>query len=642
MASGLLGWLGLLTLFTLLTPAIASAHATLTRSDPAINGGYAEPPAAITLWFSEEVEARYSRVEVFDAAGAPAPAGALASLPGERDPALRLPIEGRLANGAYTVVWSSVSKPDGHPIGGTFGFTVGGANLPSAAEQAALAGRVGRARAVSPVVEGVARWLGLLGQATLAGALVFVPFALAPALGVGTPLPARRPRRLLVGSLAAAGVAQLAAAVFQALNVTDAGFPGAIGRPLITLLADTRFGALWLGRTAAIAALALLVGALTRGAWVVPPRGRGRALWGAAIAMAALLLLITSFGSHAAGLGGASVLPVLNDWLHLAGASVWVGGLAAFVVVTPGVTPVAGVARRFSALALGAIALLVVTGLLAARWQVAAWEGLTGTRYGSWLLLKLAIVAAALGLSAWHLLVARPRLEAGGEARNLWRGLRAETALVVLALAASAALTVAVPARDVLDRGATEFGATRLTPEAVITFRAAPGRIGVNEFSIVIAPVDLTTFGAAQRVYLRFEPRAPDASVGGGQLVLLQQAGPRDPNTFRGVGSYLALKGDWTVTAIVQRAGVPDIEAPFAFTADASGLRPIGIVVPDAGVAGRAVLLGAIWLVIGSTLAGMGWWLRRVRAGLAYGLFALAVFALAIGSVAIAVGSRAG
>ena len=107
-----------LLMLAVLTPATASAHAALLRSDPEIGGTYAEAPDAITLWFSERVEARYSRVELLDSSGKALKTGALADVPDSPDPALRLPLPDKLADGSYTVVWSSLSQVDGHVVNG--------------------------------------------------------------------------------------------------------------------------------------------------------------------------------------------------------------------------------------------------------------------------------------------------------------------------------------------------------------------------------------------------------------------------------------------------------------------------------------------------------------------------------------------
>ncbi|MDU0347070.1 copper resistance protein CopC [Microbacterium sp. KSW2-29] len=111
----------LLAAAVLLVPASpASAHDELVSTDPSADAVLETLPERITLTFSADVltDAGATVIEVTDAAGtsladgAPEPAGA------EVTQALAGP-----ASGAVTVKWRVVSS-DGHPIDGSFAFTV--------------------------------------------------------------------------------------------------------------------------------------------------------------------------------------------------------------------------------------------------------------------------------------------------------------------------------------------------------------------------------------------------------------------------------------------------------------------------------------------------------------------------------------
>ena len=629
-----------------------SAHATLLRSDPAAGGSFSSGPDAITLWFSEAVEEEYSRVEILRRDGSSVLAGTLAPLPNSADPTLRLTLTNPLPEGSYTVVWSTLSAVDGHVSEGFFSFTVGEAILPSLSQEAELARTAASDKVVPQLVDAVVRWLSLLGQAALAGVLLFVPVVLLPALRDASSrrvaVPARRFRLLMVAALGVLVTGHLAAAVVQIMNATRSTDMAVLGEPLVTLLSGTRYGALWLSRSVLLVALAVLLWLLTRGRRLMDTRGQGRVAWIWSGWIAALVLLTTSLGSHAAARGGVRSWEVALDWLHLLGTAVWTGGLLALVLALPIASAASDAARtrllrRFSVLALTAFALLAVTGTLAAWREVASFDGLVATRYGLWFTLKLVAVAGALGFGAWHWLVVRPARRPcrvptpARAARGLRRTLRAEVALVVLAVAATGLLTSSIPARDLLDPGAEIFATTRLTPAASITLRVSPGQIGANEFSVVVGPVDPDTYGELQRVYLRFTPSgANDAAGMSNQRIQLQQAGPSDPWTFRATGAYLALEGDWQVSAIVRRAGVEDFEAPFALTATDAGLRPTGIPAPtaDTGRAAEVLWLAGVWLLGALTLATAAFQMRRrERRSLSFGLLTLSVLAAAMGSV---------
>ena len=654
-AAALLVW-ACLWLLSLASAPPVSAYATLLRSDPAAAVSFTSGPETITLWFSEAIVREYSRVEVLRHDGSRVLAGDLAPLPNSPDPALRLTLTDPLPEGSYTVVWSTLSVVDGHVSEGFFSFTVGEAILPSLTQHAELARTAGSDKVVPQAVEATVRWLSLLGQAAVAGVLIFVPVVLTPALrdagGRRLAIPARRYRLLLFAALVVIVMGHLAAAAIQVMNATRSTDPALIGEPLVSLLSDTRYGALWLSRSVLIVALAILLWLLTRDRRLMTTSGQGRVVWIWAGWLAALVLLTTSLGSHAAARAGARSLPVVFDWLHLLGTAVWTGGLLALVLSLPlAAATDAGtrtrLLRRFSVLVLAAFALLAVTGTIAAWREVASWDGLTATRYGLWFTLKLVAVTGAAGFGAWHWLVVRPALESGHEtiatraAHGLRRTLRAEVGLVVVAVAATGLLTSSIPARDLLAPDAEVFATTRLTQEASITLRVTPGQVGANEFSVVVGPVDPANFGELQRIDLRFSRAGTSAPGTSDQRVELQRAGPNDQWTFRGAGAYLALEGDWMITAIIRRAGVEDFEAPFALTASADGLRPTGIPAPAANNdrAPEVLVLAGIWLLGALTLATAAWQMRRrERPALSFGLLTLSILAAAMGSVLLVAG----
>jgi len=634
--------------------APVDAHATLLRSDPPASGSFTSGPQTITLWFSEEIESEYSRIDVLRRDGSRVLAGDLESTSEDTEPSLRLTLSEPLADGSYTVVWSTLSAVDSHVSEGFFSFTVGDELLPSPDQEAALAASVGGDKVIPQAVDATVRWMNLLGQATVAGVLLFVPVVLYPTLRASTEgrvaVPSRRYRRLLFAALAVIVVGHLAAAAVQIMNATRSTDLEVLGEPLISLLSETRYGALWLARSILILALGILLWLLTRGKRLMSTARQGRVVWIWAGWIAALVLLTTSLGSHAAARGGAQSLPVAFDWLHLLGTAVWSGGLFA-LALSLSLASEAGpktrtrLLQRFSIVALAAFVVLAITGTVAAIREVDSFDGLTATDYGFWFTVKLVVVAGAVGLGAWHWLVVRPAIDSGQEsvatraASGLRRTMRVEAGLIVLAVAATGLLTSSIPARDLLDPGPPMFATTRITSEASITLRATPGKVGTNEFTVVVGPVDDTTFGGLQRVYLSFAPaRASESS----QRLQLEQASPNDPWTYRGSGAYLSLDGDWEVTAIIRRAGVPeDLEAPFALTADSSGLRPTGVPAPvtDDGVSSEALVLGGAWLLGALTLATAAWLMRRrERPALSFSLLTLSVLAAAMGSVLLLAG----
>ena len=102
-------------------PAAASSmHLELTKSSPAEDAQLSAGPAEIRLWFSKAVELSISRIKVTTADGREIELGEVATAEPE---VLVAAVHAELAPGTYEVAWRT-SSGDGHPITGTFSFTV--------------------------------------------------------------------------------------------------------------------------------------------------------------------------------------------------------------------------------------------------------------------------------------------------------------------------------------------------------------------------------------------------------------------------------------------------------------------------------------------------------------------------------------
>jgi len=101
--------------------SLAEAHAFLDHADPKV-GSQVHAPAAVKLWFTEELEPAFTTVQVLDAAGAEIDKkDAKVDAADAKALAVSLPA---LKPGKYKVVWKAVAT-DTHITHGTFGFEVG-------------------------------------------------------------------------------------------------------------------------------------------------------------------------------------------------------------------------------------------------------------------------------------------------------------------------------------------------------------------------------------------------------------------------------------------------------------------------------------------------------------------------------------
>jgi putative copper resistance protein D len=105
--------------------------------------------------------------------------------------------------------------------------------------------------------------------------------------------------------------------------------------------------------------------------------------------------------------------------VHLIAAGIWPAGLAPFAVClihflkarSPALLAAAGLAtRRFSALSLLTVGVLIASGIANSYFLVGTFHALVSTDYGLLLLLKIALSCAAVGIGARNLLILKPRL----------------------------------------------------------------------------------------------------------------------------------------------------------------------------------------------------------------------------------------
>lgn len=198
---------------------------------------------------------------------------------------------------------------------------------------------------------------------------------------------------------------------------------------------DSRWGGRWQPQAgfAVLAAMAVPV-------WKRRPRA-GRWIGASAVAGAWITLPLTG---HA--MSFETRLPWVAQVAHGIGAGVWIGALAALVVVVSGLarqpaghgrTPV--LAGRFSPLAMVAVGVIALSGIVTAVLYVGAFADLRTTGYGRVLLLKVGLFLAtgAIGARNWRILL--PRLGEATGTRALLRSARLE-----LVLAGGVLLTTAV------------------------------------------------------------------------------------------------------------------------------------------------------------------------------------------------------
>ena len=283
-----------------------------------------------------------------------------------------------------------------------------------------------------------AKWITCAGLTGLTGAVAVSRLLAAGTGGPAGPRGGAVGRRLRALAAGAAGVLVVgAAARLYAQTWSVFGLDEPVTLDLMRVVGlESRWGGGW--RPQAGAAVLALAAA---GWWTRRPR-LGWWLTAAATAAAWATLPLTG---HAASF--ASPLPHAAQVVHGVGAGLWIGALAALVVVASRIGPgprghegVAGLVRRFSPLALGSAAAIVLSGVATAVLYVGSWRDLWATAYGRTLLLKAALFLAtgAVGAYNWRRLTPRLGDEAG--TRTLLVSARLELLLAAAVLLVTAVL----------------------------------------------------------------------------------------------------------------------------------------------------------------------------------------------------------
>jgi copper transport protein len=438
-------------------PAAAAAHATLVRSSPADRAVLPTAPRAVRFLFDDTVRAA-SGIRAVRNSGAASVIGAKPHVVGGRT--LVVPLR-RVGDGDYTVLWRILSD-DGHTEAGVISFAVGAGRAPPTASLTASSGPSAK--------DVVSRWLLFAGILVAGGSALF-----RIATGIG--------RSTLV------------------LPAFVAAFLGASGLLPHHGTFATRFGVAY-----SVATVVAALGATAAAISLVDARA-SVAVWACGLA----LLPLPSVAGHALDAGQLRI-EVVVDVLHLAAAAVWTGGLLQLVFALRGGTP-RELMRRFSTLALVAVAVLSATGVVRAIGELRSVSQLWTTGYGRLLLVKSGLLAALVCLG-W---LNRYRLVPRGDATLLRRSAAAELVLLAGLVVAVSILTDVRPgtAQAVTAKAATGApplparDATVLAQEDgdnAVTLAAEPPRLrvtvfdgqglGVNGLSVVVAGTEASSCGA--------------------------------------------------------------------------------------------------------------------------------------------------
>ncbi len=364
--------------------------------------------------------------------------------------------------GRYTVAWRTAAS-DGHPSRGTFGFLVlteaappatGPAHqgvaatnpIDSGKATAASSTRVENeeeADAASSVSNSLARAFSFVGLLVLIGTTSFRMLILPRAGEINTETRGRMERRAAVLGLVASVLVILGAlARIHLESEMMSAMPGMQTMSMTDMAMHTRWGfALRLELGTALVALVSFALAMR---WL-------RSAWLVATISAILMAVTPALAGHAAASPRFTSLMIAGDFLHVLGASTWLGSLFAVMVVAVPLAfaldgaerwlSVASLVNSFSPIALASAAVVVVSGLTASWVHLEHLSALWQTAYGQVLLAKLFLVAITLMIGAYNFRRVQPQLVNEVGSARLRRSAVIELSVGFLILLATGFLT---------------------------------------------------------------------------------------------------------------------------------------------------------------------------------------------------------
>ncbi|WP_248930159.1 copper resistance CopC/CopD family protein [Paenibacillus hamazuiensis] len=369
--------LWIFVLLALAMPVKVFAHATLIQTEPGMNAQVASSPAQVTLTFNERLEEGSYYIKVYDSGKKQVTAAKAAMNAEHTGLALDLP---KLPDGDYIVTYHVISA-DGHPVEGTYMFTVGQGGPKTALPADAMQGMhqhngLAYSFGWQELLQFIAR---ILYYASLLGATGWViwrrmlkplhPETESRLNGVGTWL-----QRALL----------LAVILMMYTHLQDM-VSGGGAEALIELFTRTGTGYAWL----AVLGLSLLGFVLLHRNAVLDM------LW------AAGLFAAEAYNGHAAAFGPLRET-LLLDGIHLASAAVWMGGLILLLALYRINREEALIfLPRFSKAALYSVFILIVSGVLTTLLFLPNVRYVIYTKWGWLLLAKTALVFFVVVTAGW-------------------------------------------------------------------------------------------------------------------------------------------------------------------------------------------------------------------------------------------------
>jgi copper transport protein len=563
---------------TLALAPSAFAHAQLLGTSPLSGSTVQRQPAEVIFKFNQNVGGTLGAVRVYDAQGNEVDDLAV-SHPEGQEHWMGVGLKAHLPDGTYTATYRVVSA-DTHIVYGGLVFNIGHAGAPPKVTVAGLIGR-NKSGPITEVAFGLVRGLDYLSIALMLGGLAFLLVAWLPATAaIAKAEPAwqtaqrafaRRFLGLLLAAVALGVLASVFGVLLQGASAAGVSLWASLKGTVLSNTLDSRFGEVWGARAIDWLAIgALLLAAKALGRELAPTLranddqltravGLPRVVIALLGVCAGYLAITPALAGHASIESPVAVF-FPSDVLHVLAASVWVGGIAALLLALPAATRaleatersrlLAATLARFSPLALTAVIVIAVTGVVQAYIDVRSLNGLFHSTYGALIIVKVVLLLVLIGLG-WvnreRVIPALKRVAGSGCAPGAVgvlarRTMRGELALMLCVFGVTAALISYAPP---IDAASGPFSTNTKLGEAELEMTVEPAKVGLNTAHLyLINAKDGTQFTATKE--LTVTAKLPSKGIG----PLTLKANLAGPGHYVLDSAELSPAGTWEIEII--------------------------------------------------------------------------------------------
>jgi copper transport protein len=503
------------------------AHAQLEATSPAASSVVPNSPAEIVLDFSEKVETKFGKIQLFDRKNRIVPVSALQHR--INDSSVVFVNVPNLEPGPYVVAWN-ITSADGHALNGAFTFEVGNQSSGEAAQL--LETVVSSINNESPL----GLWIHVLRYLSFVAIVVLIGLVIL--VGGGELLHEKRIMAMLSAALALLFVSTFGKLLLQGPYAIRGSWRDIGELDLLRDVFDTRVGLALLLRLVLLVIGVVLLFGVTRN-WNRSP------LWPNAAVLIGIGLVLTFGLTGHPSTASPAVLAVLVDGIHLWFLSMWIGATIALagawktLVRADATVNGIHVVNRFSRLSTIAMPITAVSGIASAIIITGGVSDIFENRYGRILLIKIIVVAIIIVIGVYARRVLR-RMGAFAIRRAIL--LEATLGLVVFGLAV--ALVVTPP--DGIDTSATTVHTATLVQDSVVVdITVSPTRVGPTEIHVILSP-PRGSLDPMQNVTVVFTHQT---DLNNTIVVDMIEVGPNHWSGFAEIPS----KGLWDLTSEVTR-----------------------------------------------------------------------------------------